>query len=227
MNPKAGDIFKFPVNSKEFAFGRILLDIKTQCVKTKKINQDNPLIAFPKAILVEVYAQITTGEIPQKKEILIPGILTSSSFFKIKKWEIVDFEKVDYTKIDFPETLSSEKAERGLLVKGELKIPFEMEFEELEELGMEPCTQPCIIFGELVLYQLGKKDEINNPRLVDKELRNLANDDLRFSKHRKRILKLAGIDPKESYYDLSKRMGHDLSRFYEADEKKSKKKSKK
>jgi hypothetical protein len=211
---KAGDIFKFAITSNEFAFGRVMLNITTQCVKTNKIDKDNPLWPFREYLLVQVYKQTTFGDTPSASDILIPGILISGGCLEDKSWEIVSFKEVKPQEVEFSEGLSSEKAIKGAFMKGECRIVFEIEFSEIEKINIPPVGNPCKILPEVVLYQLGRKDEINNPRLTDKEFRNPASFDLRFSPYRDKILKLAGIDPGASYYELSKRLGFDVSRFY-------------
>ena len=212
--PKAGDIFKFPITSNEFAFGRIMLNISAQCVKTKKIDRDNDLWPFREYLLVQVYQQTTKGDTPSKNDILLPGIMMSGGCIEDKTWDIVDFKEVKPQEVEFPEGLSSEKAIKGALMKGECRIVFDMEFSEIEKINIPPIGNPCKILPEVVLFQLGRKDEINNPRLTNKEFRNPASFDLRFSPYREKIFELAGIDPGESYYELSKRLGFDVSRFY-------------
>jgi hypothetical protein len=145
---------------------------------------------------------------------LIPAILISAGCIEEGTWEIVGFEEVDPRSVEFPEGLSSEKAVKGALMKGECRVLFEIEFSELEKIDLPPKGNVCRVLPEIVLFQLGRKDEINNPRLTDKEIRNPANFDLRFSTHRKKIFELAGLDPNETYYELSKRMGFDIGRFY-------------
>jgi hypothetical protein len=212
--PKAGDIFRFSITSNEFAFGRIMLNITAQCVKTKKIDRDNALWPFKEYLLVQVYQQTTKGDTPSQNDILLPGIMISDGCIEEKTWETVDFKEVKPQEVEFPEGLSSEKSFTGAFIKGECKIVFAMEFSEIEKIDIPPIGNSCKILSEVVLFQLGRKDEIDNPLLTNKEFRNPASFDLRFSRYREKIFELAGIDPGESYYELSKRLGFDVSRFY-------------
>jgi hypothetical protein len=211
---KSGDIFRFPLNSREWAFGKIWLDIQ-KGIDSKKINKESPLFAFPKSILVEIYVETSTGKLPDKRKSLIPGIFTGSGCLKDETWEIIGNEKVDAKEIDFPEGLSSEKTTQAAFIKGEVRKLFDMEFEEIEKIGIVPNIQPCRIFHEFVLFHLGRRNEIDNPYLENIELRNLGKYDLRFSSVRKKILDLAGLDENESYNEMSKRFGFDLERLIE------------
>lgn len=214
--PKSGDIFKFQINKGEFAFGRILLNIETLFLESGLIQPTNPLTVYNNRhiILVELFRETSVGNLPIIRSILIPSILTNYDFISLGMWSIVGFEPVNPLLVDFPEGLTSISPVKSGLVKGELTIPFNMDMNEVQKIGIYPGTKASVTFPEITLYHLDRKDEINNPRLIDKEVMNTKKDDLRFSEHRQKIYDLAGLDPNESYYSLSKRMGFDLARFY-------------
>lgn len=211
---KSGDIFSIQISPTEFAFGKVNLNIQTQCVDKNLITKNNPLSSFEDVILIEIYRETSKNNLPEKREVLIPGLLTLSEFFNRGVFPVVGFSEVVPQNVDFPESLTVEGVTQAGFVKGEIKHIFPMGIEAIESIKIYPKTLPPIILPEIILYQLGRKEEIKNPALVNKELRNLNRHDLRFSEHRQKVYEKAGLDPNESYYEMSKRMGFDLARFY-------------
>lgn len=214
-DPKPGDIFSFPVKNGELGFGRVMLNIQTQCISSGKIDDDNPLRIHQDVVLVEIYSQTSEGDMPDSWDVLIPGILTHDDWIKRGMWKTVGSDKVDPHGVEFPEGLSIETVSTAALIRGELALPLEMKAEKVDAIGIHPGTKAGWIFGAIVLYHLGREDEIDVPRLNDTSKLDLANYDLRFSEHRSGIYAQLGEDADESYYELSKRKGFDLARFYE------------
>ncbi len=216
MKPKPGDLFSVQIAPNEFAFGRVMLNIQDQCVKAGLIRPDNPLSRWPEGVaLVEIYAETSAGALPDFTGTVIPGVFIPFGFLVDGLFATVGFTQVDPHELEFPEALSIKTISEAQLIKGELKIPMAgMGLEEVEAIDVTPATIPTVFLAEYILYAMGRKDDIHNPVLVDKELRNLNRYDLRFSDHRAEVFAAAGLDPDESYYELSKRMGFDLARFY-------------
>jgi len=51
MNSKAGDIFRFPINEKEYAFGRILILKALDPIRLTELiglTQQTPIMIYPK-----------------------------------------------------------------------------------------------------------------------------------------------------------------------------------
>jgi hypothetical protein len=216
--PKNGDIFRFKILKNEFGFGRVLLNINELIEGKKLIDIDHPFRIFKgsSTILAEFYKETTSGVLPKNRTILIPSIYTSYGFITLGLWDIVGNEKILPNKVDFPESLVSKSPVITSFTKGEIELPFKLEMTEVDSIGIPLRTFPPTIFDNIMLYHLGRKDEITNPAITDKEVLNTTKSDLRFSEHRVKIYhQLADYDPKESYYDFSKRMGFDLARFYD------------
>lgn len=213
--PSPGDVFSVPISATEVAFGRVMLNIETQCIRPRRLQPDCPLALCRGTVLVEIYRETSAGELPQTRTILIPGLITSYGFIEDGLWKQLDHVAVDPREVAFPEALGAESFSTALLFQGEIKSPFDMSMEEVLRIDISPGSIAAITVGEIVLYHLGRKEEIKHPGLEDLEFRNLARYDLRFSPHRDRVYNLAGLDKEETYYERAKRMGFDLARMYE------------
>lgn len=216
--PEAGDLFSLPVGPDEVAFGRVMLNIQTQCIDAGKLKPGSALASYSDIVLVEIYRQTSSGALPEQRDVLIPGILTGNGFLKSGMWEVVGRQDVDPRDVAFPEGLSIETVTRASLIRGELQLGMDMTSEEVGRINIYPGTRPGWIFGELVLYGLDRKEEISIPGMTDVDQMNPARYDLRFSEHRARVYALLGEDPDEPYYALAKRNGYDLARFYARDD---------
>jgi len=212
--PEPGVLFSVPLNESECAFGRIMLNLETQCIGPKLLAEGCILNMHPETALMELYRETTSGELPASRTVLIPGLLTGYSLIENGLWKTLGRVEVDVQEVKFPEWLGSRSVSEGVLLQGEIGSPFPMSMDELEEIEIEPGSLAAITVGELILYQLNRKDEIKFPGLTNVEVRNLGRHDLRFSPNRDLVYELAGLDPNESYYERSKRMGFDLKRFY-------------
>ena len=211
---KAGDIFKIPLTEDEYAFGRLMLDVRAQCIETGKIANDNPLMIFPDALLIEIYRNTSAGQLPSNLEVLIPGLFSSNHCLRDGSWEIIDHKDVDPRELEFPESLSAGETSGAMLVRGETRQPVPMDMNEIMDIGIYPTMHPCRVLQELILFHLGRKDEIENREPDEVEYYELTNYDLRYYPERNRILTSGGIDPDEKYYELATRLGHDPGRFY-------------
>lgn len=214
-NYKVGDIFSFPISNEEFGFGRILFDPYEQGILRKIIDKTSALYFTDKIIFVEIYKDTSTekGKVPNEFEILIPGIFTGNGFVNKNIWHIYKNIKVNPYEIDFPEFISYGGLEKSVFTKGEIRHEIPLSFKEAEDLNLAPASKPGLIFGELVLYNTGRKDEIKDPNL-DVELRNKSKLDLRFSEFKKDIYKLIDNNIIEDYHSYSKENGFDIERFY-------------
>jgi hypothetical protein len=211
---KAGDIFTFQLPTKEYMCGRIMLDVKQQCIRPRLLKPDSPLNFFNGSLLVEIYKSTFPEPTANHSEILIPGVFIGSNSLESGEWSIIDHEDVDPKEVAFPESVVS----RGLdaqFVRGEIALDIDLQKEELERINVYGTKKPSGILGEICLYYLGRSDEINNPRLRDIELRSLKDSDLRFTAYRSEIYRLLGEDENQSYYEMSTRLGYDIGRFYQ------------
>ena len=98
---------------------------------------------------------------------------------------------------------------RHIDIGGHIEIPYK----KVEELHLYRNEFASIEIPQLVLYSLGRANEIK----LKKELhymRDISKQDLRFSPAKEAIYQLLPEEFKKSYYELSKEKGYDLKRFY-------------
>ncbi|MEZ4875166.1 MAG: Imm26 family immunity protein [Flavobacteriaceae bacterium] len=215
INYKPGDIFSFPIHSEEFGFGRILLDVYAQGIKPSKIDKQSPIYFTDNTILVELYKNTHKDpeKLPNDLEPLVSGIFTSNGFIVSNDWNIIDFNVVQPTTIDFPEFVAQKGAFSSIFIKGELKQEIELPFVKMNEIAIKPKSFPGIMFGPLMLYNLGRKEEIQLPNINARSI-DLAHLDVRFSPSREEIHSLLPIEFNNPYDELSKMKGFDIKRFY-------------
>jgi hypothetical protein len=211
---KAGDIFTFKLPTKEYMCGRIMLDVKQQCIRPRLLKPDSPLNFFNGSLLVEIYKSTFPEPTANRSELLIPGIFVGSTSLESGEWSITGHEEVDPKEVEFPDALVAHGL-RAQFIRGEIALNIDLKEEELKRLGVYRTKKPSGILGEICLYYLGRSDEINNPRLRDIELRSLKDSDLRFTAYRSEIYGLLGEDENQSYYEMSTRLGYDIGRFYQ------------
>ena len=211
---KAGDIFTFKLPTNEYMCGRIMLDVKQQCIRPKLLKPESPLTFFNSSLLVEIYKSTFSEPTANRSEVLIPGVFIGSTFLESGEWSIMAHENVDPEEVEFPESLVAQGL-RAQFIRGEIALDIDLKEEELQRLNVYRTKKPSGFLGEICLYYLGRADEINNPRLQDIELLSLKDSDLRFTKHRSEIYHLLGEDENQSYYEMSTRLGFDIGRFYQ------------
>lgn len=230
---KAGDIVAIPISIKkdEFAFARVLLDINKQCIEPKLLPENSPLKWHKDRILFEVYSK-TSFDIDDydTSKILIPGIFTVPGDIMMGTWKIVGYEKVNPEQVEFPENFSSAGMMTARFIRGEIVLHIPLEYEEQEKLAAHPTNHASVGFSWLILYYLNRKSEIF--QLAKHELiyymiwkeeyteenmisaRDLSSNDLRFSPNRTKVYELIKENKNLSYYELAKKNGFDLGRFY-------------
>lgn len=215
-NFKAGDIFTFQLPNEKYGFGRILLDVSRQCIEPNLIDKSSPLDFFAGCVLVEVYKQISEQPILTSSEILIPGIYCMDDELD-SMWTIVGHEKIDPLKIDFPEYVSS-RGVRDCFTKGEIRWFFPPKAVRYpnnniaEELNIYPNFGSPGGLPYICLYYLDLKHLITP---MNPEAYNRDNTDLRLSPHRSKIYQMLEEDENQSYYEMSSKLGLDVTRFYE------------
>jgi Immunity protein 26 len=214
---KAGDIFSLQLPTGEYVTGRVILDVKNQCIQPKLILSDSSLGSFNGAVLIEIYKQTFSEPTAKRSEILIPGIWTDSGSLKRGRWNIIGYEEIAPTKVEFPEAFIPQGSRTILFLTGEIQLPIEMTYEEYQKLHIRSTTDASGCLGETCLYYLNRKDEINDPDLVDVELRSLKHSDLRFNDFRSEAYRRLGEDENISYFEMSLKHGFDIRRFYDID----------
>ena len=208
---KAGDVFRIKVTGNNYVFGRILLDVTSQC--KGKVPVDSNLNFFGGAILIEMYNQFSQENKLDiiNARVIIRGMFTSTSGIKDGVWEIIDHIPVIPELVEFPEALGSSKV--VYLSVGELKLKTKLKTNQYEEIGVYSTLESSYAVGSICLHYLGKDD------LIEEQFKwpeYLENSDLRYRPEmRKKIIKQAGYDDSKSYYENALERGFDLKRFYE------------
>ncbi|HKX29920.1 MAG TPA: Imm26 family immunity protein [Blastocatellia bacterium] len=217
---KAGDIFTFKLSEDEYLNGRILLDVKEQCIRPRLLRTDSPLVSFNGFLLVEVYKSTFRVPTPGRSETLIPGIFVDPSSLESADWPIIGYEEVDPTRVEFPENLIA-RGVRGAFLRGEIELPLDLQMQEIRRMRVYPAKKSSLDLAPICLYQLGRKEQIDQTRFSNVGMFNLNHSDLRFSEHRDEIYRLLGESAHQSYDQMSSRLGHDLKRFYRPEDQSS------
>lgn len=207
---KLGDIFSLQLPNQEYVFGKITLDVTPQCVKPKLIQPGSPLFSFEDTVLVEIYKTTSKKNEFIISEVLINGVFIDPLFIKKGIWTIVSNQDVDSRQVEFPEALISFE-NHALFRKGEITLPIALDEEELRKINVYPTILPPVVLIDICLYYLNLKHLINPEYL---ETSQLNTSDLRFSSFRRKIYEMLGEDDNQSYFDMSKRLGYDITRFY-------------
>lgn len=208
-----GDLFAFQLPTEEWMFGRILLDIYQQCIKPDLLETGSPLASFPKALLVEIYE--TVSDSPRPADLtnrLIPGMFVTPGSFQNDQWQIVGHQDVNPETVEFPEALIN-KGRGAHFVRGEISLPIDLSFQQVQELNVYLTEHPSGRIGQICLYHLNRKEEINKPPKII-ELSNLGRSDVRFTAYRHSIYHKLNEPEHQSYFEMALRLKYDLRRFY-------------
>ncbi len=219
-----GDIFYLKLKINKYIFCRILFSVDKQYdkVKIKKKNDIfNYLDGLPKdTYLIEVFEGLFDTPLFERKntKVLVPRMYVVLESLDDIEIGIIENQKVDPKKVEFPEILFPYSENRKTLVRlqrGELVFITDMTEVDYEELGLESFTHDICMVPFIVLNMMGLGNLIDDEEdyLRNETVKNL--DILYHPKLRKKIYDELKIDPNKSYYELSKELGHDLSRFYE------------
>ena len=210
---RTGDIFSLKLTDTEHISGRIMLDVKEQCIRPRLLTPESPLGFFNGSLLVEIYRETSENLVVNPSEILIPGIFIDPHFLNSGDWTVVDHADVDPAEVEFPEALFN-VGRHPHFVRGEVLLAINLSSQDVDRINAYSTIKASSTLREICLYYLGRPKEINNPLLQDVEFRSLKNSDLRFSEDRSEIYRLLGEDDNQSYYEMSSRLGHDVRRFY-------------
>lgn len=211
---RAGDIFSFALPDGLWMFGRVLLDVKRQCIEPRLLEMGSPLSSFNGMMLVEIYSQTAPSQdfSEEEIEVLIPGIFIGADLLEDGDAAIVGHRPVDPAEVEFPEGFMG-GGPLPRFIRGELDLPVDLASLELQEEEPRVKRYPSGILDQLCLVRLGRGEELGRPANLLK-LVDVAASDMRYSDLRCRLYELLGEDEHASYYDLSRRKGLDLSRFY-------------
>lgn len=212
---KVGDIFSMELVDGEYAFGKILLDIYP-LFKRRILDKESPLyFGNEHTIFIEVYKNTSNDakEVPTNLEVLIPGIITNNIDLLLGKWVILKNEDIDPKELDFPEFVTHRGTDNSNFIKGEIKTTIKMSYEEAEELHIYQKELGCRNLNDVILYQLGRQEEMNVSE-ENRKSKSLENLDLRFSPHREKIMKMLPEIFKKKYHLLATEKGYSIERLY-------------
>lgn len=207
---KPGDIFALPLPNQTYLSGRILLDVQAQCATPRLITTASPLDFFRGYLLIEMFEHISDEPTYKPSNTLLSGLFINSRALKSGKWPIIASSEVDPTQIEFPEIIYFIN-NRLNLVRGEVALPIQKNSDYFEGLGINSGALSPPILTNTCLYFLNLKHLLPEGKT---ESYNLKRGDLRFSEHRPEVYEVVDADENESYYELSKRLGHDVTRFF-------------
>lgn len=207
---KHGDIFTVQLPNQQYLFGRILLDLKKQCVKPKLLEPGSPLTFFGGSLLVETYRQLSDTPDFGESEVLLKGVFVDARSLKRGHWTIIDHHEVDPTQVEFPEGLVATGSGANFQ-RGEISMPVALSGQDVSRIHVYPTQQSSLALADICLYYLGLKHLIEHEYRDNKHLRY---SDLRFSDHRSEIYQLLGEDESQTYYQMSTQLGYDIARFY-------------
>jgi hypothetical protein len=211
---KTGDVFALPLTPGEFLAGRVLLDVKRQCIRPRRVRQDSTLGFFNGSLLVEVYRTSSPAPRYVDGDVLVPGVFIDPAALDGGTWPVVGHRDVEPRRVEFPQALKGVGVHIHV-VWGELSIPTRLSDPDHRRIGVYPTIEPSAILHEICLYHLGRGDEIHYPGLTSVELRSLARSDLRFSPSRQEVQRAVDVDIDGSYFETARRQAYDLQRFYE------------
>jgi len=202
---KHGDIFANIMEDGRYMFGRLLMDVKKQCVNKKLIDNTSSLASYSGTFLIEIYKEISTQKKLTNADVMIHGIFVTPFALKDGTWEIIDHIPVDPTKVDFQEGLVSD-VRKLYFIKGELQLEIPKPPAYQEKIGVGLYMEACGNIDQMLDFYLH-----NSP--VDPK-GPLYKSDLRYNNYRKEVYSLIKEDINQSYHEMAQKHGFDLSRFY-------------
>jgi len=174
------------------------------------LKPDSPLLIHDRAILVEVYTGLNTAPTFKRSEILLPGVFVDSESLRSGDWGIIDHVEVNPTEVEFPEGLAP-FAGHAFFRKGEISLQLPLTEDDARRINVSDTGIPSAALPDVCLYYLDLKHLIQHEYA---EACHLKNADLRFSDQRREIYRMLGEDETLSYFQMSRRIGFDITRFY-------------
>jgi hypothetical protein len=209
---KVGDTFAFRLTEREWLGGRVLLDVRAQCIKPRRVAPDSQLGFFNAAFLVEIYATPTARPEVRADRVLIASMFVNTGGWK-GDWQVLGNVAVDPTKVDFPPALV-QRGVRPHLSWGELSLPTTLSPEEADAMQVSSTVHGAGLVPPTCLVALGRADELDPVEYPNPSVLGLASTDLRWSPHEARAFAAAGLPARGAYYDEARARGFDLARFY-------------
>lgn len=220
---KSGDVFALKVDDSTYLAGRVLLNIEYDCLRSGIVDDSSLLKRCYNSVgpsfLIEMYKEILSEpRMPKNWECLYTGVNVSSRGAKEGHWIYIGNKNVDPMTIEFPEIIEMEIGKGYELTKGEISIPLNGDWGQIqEEKKVMHTLINSVGIKYYCLYQLGLKSMITAvyPKLnVETKFSKLTGD-LRYTPDlRARVYEEIGEDPNQSYYEMALKHGYDLARFF-------------
>jgi hypothetical protein len=210
---KTGDVFSLQLPDGTYTSGHIVLDVRKQCVRPKKIDANSSLDFFDGTLLVDIYKHVADEPVFEPAERLIAGMFVMNRFLKSGQWPIIDHVDVDPKAVEFPETLANVQG-RLCFQRGEVVLPFSRRSPSLDTIEIFPTMHRPVGVPMVCYYYLHREGLIEH--IEKDQARDLKIRDLRFTEHRSEIYALLDNDEDQSYYEMSLKHGYDVTRFYES-----------
>ena len=212
MRLSVGSMFAFAAGDGPPCIGRILLDIQSQAVEPGLIAPDSVLWYFGECLLVELFPYGTTMDTVGHKEPLVRGLFTDRIDAEQGLWEELEKREVSERDVDFPEFVVGNRGAE-IYNRGEVEIPIPLTTAQSVEINVFPAIVASSILTPLVLGMSGR-DELIEPRFRGAGYTSLMTRDLRFSRHRARVLKLLPVSVDIPYWRLALQFSFDTARFF-------------
>ncbi len=207
---KAGDVFSAKLSNGQYMFGRVLLDINTQCIKSKKVDRKVSMLG-KRAIsyVIEVFDAIQDNEeMPIDPTVLIPGISVDPESFEEDRWNIIGHIEVDPKEVDFQEDYEYYEGE-VIFYRGELVISGKLDDDQLYALDSGYFLNSSDLFDAAIVLK-GKPELSKYQTDIEKYDKRFSQADLR-----KRVFQAIGEEPEMDYYHLALKHGFDTTRFFD------------
>ena len=213
---QTGDLFAVPLAGGSYVTGRIMLDVKQQCIKPKLITGESPMAFYSGTVLVEIYRETTAEPTAQRSEVLIPGIYIDPEPLKDGAWSIIGHIDVDPQTVEFPESVNPFNTTINL-TRGEVSLPLGPGIDEWRGISIPQAINSPYLLPDTCLFYLGQTDKIDPRKL---KAAQLTDRDLRFNERRTEVYEALGLAPEQPYYQFALQHGFDTARFYEPAKKK-------
>jgi hypothetical protein len=207
-----GDIFAIPLPDGSYLFGRVMLDIYAT-TKRRLFPADSPLSGLGKALLIEVYEQVSESLDYKPSDLLIPGAIVEADELG-HTWPILTNSDIDVHDVQFPEAMIGHMHNAGevAFLCGEIRLLLPFKQRELMTMRVLLTRHSAFLWPYVCLHELGRASEIPDKYRKGCHLRT---SDLRYTEHRSKVYQHLPLDPDDSYYEQQKQLGLNLERLYE------------
>jgi hypothetical protein len=203
MKVKAGDIFTISLPGGTMLFGRIILNVCQQVIRSKLVRPNSPLTFFADTVLQRILRGPALDADP-----LLPPLFT----WRDGEWELTGHQPIAPETVDFPQYVSFRGAQ-PVFVWGELRLPIALTHAQARAIGVWGRINGSGHLGQYALFALGRSTEIDS-RFTDPAMFDPGALDLRGSLHAEQVHGLLGSRIGDHYFETALRYGFDVRRFY-------------